>query len=121
MISALSALKAHGGGDTPELAFHGIQLALENVRVGSTCFLFTDAPAKDSHLYPAVISLAIEKRVKVSQCPVTYIMATNEWAQRQHHNYLRILLLFITTTTTNNNNSNNNNNNNTRVSWHSSY
>ena len=67
MIAALGALRAKGGGDGPELAFHGIRDALTNVRVGSTCFLFTDAPAKDRHLYPTVLSLAVEKKVRVSR------------------------------------------------------
>jgi len=66
MIAALSALNADGGGDIPEMAFHGIRLALESVRVGSTCFFFTDAPAKDTHLYATVSSLAVQKSVKVS-------------------------------------------------------
>ena len=65
MIDALSGLTAHRGHDLPELAFSGILLAVENVRVGSTCYFFTDAPAKDLELYPVVSSLVVEKRVKV--------------------------------------------------------
>jgi len=65
MIEALSAVEAIGGGDLEELAFHGILLAVENVRVGSTCYFFTDAPAKDLHLYPFVSTLVVEKKVKV--------------------------------------------------------
>jgi len=67
MIEALSALRASGGGDTRELAFHGIQAAVENVLIGSTCYFFTDAPAKDRHLYAVVSSLVVEKKVTVCQ------------------------------------------------------
>jgi len=65
MIEALTALEAIGGGTLEELAFHGILLAVENVRVGSTCYFFTDAPADDLDLYPVVSSLVVEKKVKV--------------------------------------------------------
>ena len=65
MIEALRDLRADGGGDESELAFHGILEAVENVRVGSTCYFFTDASAKDVDLYPVVSSLIIEKKVKV--------------------------------------------------------
>jgi hypothetical protein len=65
MIAALTGLTATGGGDYPELAFHGLQSALNNVRVGSTCYMFTDAAAKDYALYPVVLSLAVQKKVRI--------------------------------------------------------
>lgn len=40
-------LYAHGGGDVPEMAMKGIQLAIENCRPGSTIYVITDASAKD--------------------------------------------------------------------------
>ena len=40
-------LYAHGGGDMPEMAMTGIQLAIENCRPGSTIYVITDASAKD--------------------------------------------------------------------------
>ena len=65
--SSLSALRASGGGDGPELAMSGILLALANVRVGSTCYFFTDASAKDITLYPIVWAWMALKKVEVRQ------------------------------------------------------
>ena len=61
----LAALSVYGGGDYPELALHGIRLALHEVRPGSDCFVFTDAPAKDEHLASEVLALAADKKVSV--------------------------------------------------------
>ena len=65
MIAALNALRASGGGDYPEMAFSGLILALQNARPGSTCYLFTDATAKDTNKAGTAASLAKEKRIKV--------------------------------------------------------
>ena len=67
MIGALNALRASGGGDFPEMAFSGLILALRNARPGSTCYLFTDATAKDRNKAGAAIALAKEKHIKVIQ------------------------------------------------------
>ena len=61
----LAALTVDGGGDISELALHGIRLALHEVRSGSACFVFTDAPAKDEHLKSEVLALATDKKVSV--------------------------------------------------------
>ena len=70
MIRRLSLLTADGGGDEPELGYHGIVLALENVRPRSTCHLFTDASAKDTYLYPRamVLKLRTQTEVRVNMC-----------------------------------------------------
>ena len=62
----LADLTVAGGGDAPELALHGIRLALHEVRPGSPCFVFTDAPAKDLYLKSEVLALAMDKKVPVS-------------------------------------------------------
>ena len=56
-ISEVDALNADGGGDCPELAMHGLQLALINCLPGSPIYLFTDAGPKDYELQPAIFSL----------------------------------------------------------------
>ena len=61
----LAALTVDGGDDAPELTLHGIRLALHEVRPGSECFVFTDAPAKDEHLKSEVLALATDKDVSV--------------------------------------------------------
>ncbi|XP_057291426.1 hemicentin-1-like isoform X2 [Hydractinia symbiolongicarpus] len=47
-ITAISNLRAYGGGDCPELAFKGMLNALDQgPKYGSPMFVFTDAAAKD--------------------------------------------------------------------------
>ena len=47
-VRAINSLKAHGGGDCPELTFEGIRKAIdENPFEGSPLYVFTDATAKD--------------------------------------------------------------------------
>ncbi|CAK8696262.1 unnamed protein product [Clavelina lepadiformis] len=58
---ALDKLRAHGGGDQPELCLGGIQLALESSRPGSTLYVITDADAKDYKLQDSVIAEAKRK------------------------------------------------------------
>ncbi|XP_056450921.1 von Willebrand factor A domain-containing protein 7-like [Gadus chalcogrammus] len=53
----LSNLTAAGGGDYPELALSGLQLALTGAPSGSEVFLFTDGIAKDLHLTDTVLAL----------------------------------------------------------------
>jgi len=62
---ALARLYAHGGGDVPEMAMKGIQLAIENCRPGSTIYVITDASAKDYRKQDGVIAQAIEKQITI--------------------------------------------------------
>ena len=56
MVTALNKLRAHGGGDFPELAFTGMQRALEaGPQEGSPMFVFTDATAKDVNEYKDMV------------------------------------------------------------------
>ena len=58
-MKALRALSAHGGGDCPELAFTGMENALEEgPEVGSSMFVFTDASPKDAHKLDSVVENA---------------------------------------------------------------
>lgn len=51
-IRELNKLRAHGGGDYPELTFAGMQEAMEEgPQEGSPMFVFTDATAKDAPKY----------------------------------------------------------------------
>ena len=65
MIDAVNLLDNDGGGDFEELLFSGLLLALDLVKPGSHCYLFTDAPAKDANLFSASLALAVAKEVKV--------------------------------------------------------
>ena len=80
--NSIQALSAHGGGDCPELAFHGIVDAMEkgNPKPESPMYVFTDATAKDaSHPDPYnadnAVSLALDTWTSVhmfygkSKCP----------------------------------------------------
>ena len=53
---ALDNMYVDGGGDCPEMAISGIQLALQVSRPCSFLFVFTDASAKDYNLTDTVIS-----------------------------------------------------------------
>ena len=62
----VSELRAGGGGDGPEMGYHGMRSAVLNVRPGSTCYVYTDAGPKDEYLKPEVLTLAGSKHVTVS-------------------------------------------------------
>ena len=64
-ITELDKLFASGGGDCPELAMSGIQLALTNCLPGSSLYVFTDAGAKDCDKTNAVLSLIDSKGTTV--------------------------------------------------------
>ena len=65
MLDWLKALKAYGGDDEPENIMHGLQLAIDHVTPGATCYVYTDASAKDDYMFPHVSSNAIQRKVKV--------------------------------------------------------
>ncbi|XP_063075245.1 von Willebrand factor A domain-containing protein 7-like [Engraulis encrasicolus] len=69
-IAQVNALTATGGGDTPEMSLSGLQLALTGAPEESEIFLFTDAPAKDTHLRSTVLAL-IERTRSVVNCMLT--------------------------------------------------
>ncbi|CAF1439252.1 unnamed protein product [Rotaria magnacalcarata] len=62
----ISKLTATGGGDGPELYYHGILDALQVCEIGSSLYAFTDAPAKDAYLKSQVVQLAKDKRVTIT-------------------------------------------------------
>ncbi len=66
----INALTANGGGDTPELYYHGLLDALKVCEPNSIVFTFTDAPAKDDYLREEVLSLALIKSTKVNSIVV---------------------------------------------------
>lgn len=66
-LKALRALRAHGGGDCPELAFTGMANALEaGPQPGSSMFVFTDASAKDAEKKATVFNDAYDLDVKIN-------------------------------------------------------
>ncbi|XP_078491084.1 inter-alpha-trypsin inhibitor heavy chain H3 [Ciona intestinalis] len=64
--ASLDGLRAHGGGDSAELALRGILLAIENSQEGSTVFVITDADAKDIELQDVVIAQAQQRNIKIT-------------------------------------------------------
>uniref|UniRef100_A0AAX7TYP7 von Willebrand factor A domain containing 11 n=1 Tax=Astatotilapia calliptera TaxID=8154 RepID=A0AAX7TYP7_ASTCA len=62
----INSLTADGGGDTPEMALSGLQLALTAAPPFSEIFLFTDAPAKDAHLKNTIIALIESTKSQVT-------------------------------------------------------
>lgn len=52
--------------DCPELALGGLKNGLEKALPNSIVFLFTDAPAKDLHLYDDVVALIQKKQITVN-------------------------------------------------------
>ncbi|XP_068754440.1 von Willebrand factor A domain-containing protein 7-like isoform X2 [Montipora capricornis] len=65
VIKAVNSLKAHAGKDCPELGMTGLYQALLHSVQDSVIYYFSDADAKDSHLAPAVLILAKQKRVQL--------------------------------------------------------
>ena len=66
MIQAVNSLKAHKGGDCPELGMTGLYQALAKSVQDSIIYYFSDADAKDSYFAPVVLILAKQKRVKLN-------------------------------------------------------
>ncbi|CAG5054404.1 unnamed protein product [Parnassius apollo] len=62
---SLKSITVHGGGDCPELAMSGIELALKASRPGSYVYVFTDATAKDYAKFEKVKKIAIEKEIQI--------------------------------------------------------
>ena len=62
----LDNLRANGGGDCPELAMSGLQLALINCLPGSPIYVFTNAGPKDSDLKATIFSLIDTRKSQVN-------------------------------------------------------
>lgn len=65
LLSAVNSLFAYGGGDCPELAMTGMGRAVDEASPSSDLFLFTDASAKDSGLWPHIAARAKAKDVRI--------------------------------------------------------
>ncbi|UJR14901.1 hypothetical protein I4U23_001885 [Adineta vaga] len=72
LIDAISALTANGGGDLPELYYHGLDAALSVCERESSVFTFTDAPAKDAFLRSQVLNKAFDLDARVYSFYVNY-------------------------------------------------
>ena len=60
-------MSAHDGDDCPELAFTGMENALEEgPEVGSSMFVFTDASPKDAHKLDSVVENAYDLDIKIN-------------------------------------------------------
>ncbi|KAG9275573.1 von Willebrand factor A domain-containing protein 7-like [Astyanax mexicanus] len=66
MKAEISKLGAVGGGDTPEMCMSGLQLALTAAPTSSEIYVFTDAPAKDTHLEKTVFALIASTKSTVN-------------------------------------------------------
>ncbi|CAL8331383.1 unnamed protein product [Merluccius merluccius] len=66
MKRKISALKANGGGDTPEMCLSGLQLAMTGAPASSHIYVFTDAIAKDIDLKDTIVALIRSTKSTVS-------------------------------------------------------
>ncbi|CAK6971423.1 von Willebrand factor A domain-containing protein 7-like [Scomber scombrus] len=78
--NAINSLTATGGGDAPELSLSGLQLALTGAPPNSEIFVFTDAPAKDTHLKSTVLAL-IERKKTVVTFLITNVLSSRRRRQ----------------------------------------
>ncbi|XP_063333347.1 von Willebrand factor A domain-containing protein 7-like [Pelmatolapia mariae] len=74
----MNSLTAAGGGDIPEMALSGLQLALTAAPPFSEIFLFTDAPAKDAYLKNTIIAL-----IESTKSQVTFMLTDNAAGRRR--------------------------------------
>uniref|UniRef100_A0A1A8RPC7 von Willebrand factor A domain containing 7 n=1 Tax=Nothobranchius rachovii TaxID=451742 RepID=A0A1A8RPC7_9TELE len=71
MKSEISKLKAHDGGDIPEMCLSGLQLALTGAPSSSYIYVFTDAIAKDIALKDTIKAL-----IRSTKSTVSFLMTT---------------------------------------------
>jgi hypothetical protein len=64
--SAVNTLGAFGGGDCAEMSGGGTLLAVQNSLPNGNVWVFTDASAKDSHLYNVIAHNAKMMNVKIN-------------------------------------------------------
>ncbi|KAI5633525.1 hemicentin-1-like [Phthorimaea operculella] len=62
---ALNDIQVNGGGDCPEVALTGLELALQEARKNSFVYLFTDASAKDNNKTETVTTMAKENKCRL--------------------------------------------------------
>ncbi|KAL3996218.1 solute carrier family 6 (neurotransmitter transporter, GABA) member 1 [Sarotherodon galilaeus] len=74
----MNSLTAAGGGDIPEMALSGLQLALTATPPFSEIFLFTDAPAKDAYLKNTIIAL-----IESTKSEVTFMLTGSAAGRRR--------------------------------------
>lgn len=64
-MKALEKINSTGAGDCPDLTLSGIELGLQQSKRYSNILVYTDAIAKDLHLYERVKKLALDSNSKV--------------------------------------------------------
>ncbi|CAF1685410.1 unnamed protein product [Rotaria magnacalcarata] len=84
LIDEIKNLTVFGGGDTPELYYHGVNEALQVCEPNSIVYTFTDAPAKDYYLQPKVLARAIELKSKVFSFYVSPISPSGKRRRRRN-------------------------------------
>ncbi|XP_072533297.1 von Willebrand factor A domain-containing protein 7-like [Salminus brasiliensis] len=77
MKAEIAKLGASGGGDIPEMCLSGLQLALTGAPASSHIYVFTDAPAKDTHLEKTIIAL-----IRSTKSTVSYFMTPGKRSAR---------------------------------------
>ncbi|XP_045484637.1 hemicentin-1 [Pieris rapae] len=77
----LNDISVHGGYDCPEMSLTGINLGIEESRPYSLFYVFTDATAKDTHLYDEVQRNALRKFIQVT------FLLTGDCNERDSPNY----------------------------------
>ncbi|KAI5633526.1 von willebrand factor type A domain-containing protein [Phthorimaea operculella] len=76
---ALNDIQVDGGGDCPEMALTGLELALQEAREKSFVYLFTDASAKDDNKTETVQAMAKEKK-----CRLFFMVTGNCYDDKDH-------------------------------------
>ncbi|KAK7082870.1 Von Willebrand factor A [Halocaridina rubra] len=66
IYSALTQLRAVGGGDEPEYSMSALRLALHYAPSYSHVFLITDASIKDPEVFDSVVAMAQAKKIQVT-------------------------------------------------------
>uniref|UniRef100_A0A8C2KG00 von Willebrand factor A domain-containing protein 7-like n=1 Tax=Cyprinus carpio TaxID=7962 RepID=A0A8C2KG00_CYPCA len=77
MKSEISKIRAHGGGDTPEMCLSALQLALTGAPSSSHIYVFTDAPPKDMHLEKTISAL-----IRSTKSSVSFFMTASRRSKR---------------------------------------
>ncbi|XP_076061138.1 von Willebrand factor A domain-containing protein 7-like [Oratosquilla oratoria] len=65
-LSAVNALRPHGGGDIPEMFWPALEMALDNTPEYGDIFCFTDATSKEGQMMEGMIARAQQQHSKVT-------------------------------------------------------